>query len=252
MLEVLGQRRHRGLLPRRRRDELIHHLIEEQLHDPHRRLRTEDHQTEPAAARRREAGEQAALAGTVMDQSLEPRDEPISRASSSVDAPIPAPRAAAVITSSERLNPCCATTCPDEVMSSVSRADDSSRKVWSGTSTQGSSERIRPPGSRRRASPGGRDRRWHRGRRPDEHEVVRTGRGEDGAALRAELHEGGSPRPAAAAVRTRRPTRLPASAAAARPSTPSISCSATTRPSPAEASRAPRTPGTRVTRSSRS
>ena len=69
------------------------------------------------------------------------------------------------MTSSERLKPCCATTWPDDVMSRVSRADDSSRKVCSGASTQGSSARISPADSRRRASRAGRDRRWRRGRR---------------------------------------------------------------------------------------
>ena len=71
------------------------------------------------------------------------RGAPMIRASSSVDATIAEPSAAAVITSNERENPCCATTWPDVVISRMSRADDSVRNVCSGSTTHGSSARIR-------------------------------------------------------------------------------------------------------------
>ena len=60
-----------GLLPRRDRRELLHHLIEEQPHDPHRGLGTEHHQADPASARRRERREHAALPLAVVHQRLE-------------------------------------------------------------------------------------------------------------------------------------------------------------------------------------
>src|SRR5438445_2971544 len=59
-----------------------------------------------------------------------------------------------------------------------------------------------------------------------------------------------APSPAASRARPSRLATLPASAATAAPLIPSISCSATTIPSSAETSIAPRTPRTRVTRSS--
>src|SRR5262249_17017714 len=59
-----------------------------------------------------------------------------------------------------------------------------------------------------------------------------------------------APVPAASIARRRRPARLAASAATAPPLIPSMSCSATTSPSSAETSIAPRTPRTRVIRSS--
>ena len=72
---------------------------------------------------------------------------------------MPAPSAAAVITSSDRVKPCCATTWPDEVMSRVSRAADSvEERLRAGASTQGSSARIRPAVPPHRASPAGRGR----------------------------------------------------------------------------------------------
>ena len=61
------------------------------------------------------------------------RVAPIRRASSSVEATMPAPSAAAVMTSSDREKPCWATTCPELVMSNVSRAALSARKVSSGS-----------------------------------------------------------------------------------------------------------------------
>src|SRR5215207_962208 len=94
------------------------------------------------------------------------RAAPISRPSSSVEATMAAPSAAAVITSSDRLNPCWATTCPDIVMSSVSRAPLSARKVSSGGTTQGSSARIRPAAPPPRSSPAARGRDWRRDRPP--------------------------------------------------------------------------------------
>ena len=43
------------------------------------------------------------------------------------------------MTSTERENPCCATTWPDVVISRMSRAEDSVMNVCSGAATQGSS-----------------------------------------------------------------------------------------------------------------
>ena len=50
-----------GLFPGRRPYQLLHHLIEEQLHESDRRFGPEDHEPDPAAARSSERGEHAAL-----------------------------------------------------------------------------------------------------------------------------------------------------------------------------------------------
>ena len=142
------------------------------------------------------------------------------------------------------VNPCCATTWPDDVMSRVSRADDSGRKSCSGPTTQGSSARISPAAPRRRASRAGRGPTFASG--PTTATSTRSlARPAPRARIPprragARTADAGAPPPARCA--TSRPTRLPASAAAARPSMPSISCSATTSPSSAETSSAPRTP----------
>ena len=174
------------------------------------------------------------------------------RASSSVDATMPAPSAAAVITSSERLNPCCATTCPD---------DGHEQRQPRRRLVEERLERRLHPGLERahQAEPARRVEHLQPGEPDvrvgaddrDQHQVVRPGRGEHRAPLaRGAGRSWAAAGPPPRRCGRRRPTRLPASAAMARPSTPSMSCSATTRPSVAETSSAPRTPGTRVTRSS--
>ena len=56
---------------------------------------------------------------------------------------MPAPSAAADMTSSARVNPCCATTCPEEVMRRVTRAADSASAV--GDEGRGSRVIVDPP-----------------------------------------------------------------------------------------------------------
>ena len=62
----------------------------------------------------------------------------ITSAMASVEAMIAAPSAAAAMTSTDRVNPSCAITCPADVISSVRRAPDSSRNPCSGAATHGS------------------------------------------------------------------------------------------------------------------
>ena len=81
----------------------------------------------------------------------------ITSAIASVEAMIAAPSAAAAMTSTDRVKPCCAITCPAEVMSRMSRAPDSSRNPCSGAATHGSMTliiRAAPPPAAARAARG--------------------------------------------------------------------------------------------------